>query len=78
MNKFNKKNIIIAQRQSRGTEIDFTKCANNVGGNRFQLVILAAARARQILKTNARREMSELPAAPVTALLEIQQGKFTR
>lgn len=78
MNNFKKLSKLITPRQSRGTEIDFAKCAHQVGGNRFQLVILAAARARQIVKENSRRETPELPAAAVTALLEIQQGKFTR
>ncbi len=78
MTKFKKMIKPTALRQSRGPEIDITKCADNVGGNRFQLVILATARARQILKDKSLREKPELPAATVTALLEIQQGKFTR
>lgn len=73
-----KTTFVTAPRPSRGTDIDFAKCADAIGGNRFQLVILAAALSRKILRDTNRRGLAELPAAPVTALLEIQQGKFTR
>ena len=33
---------------SRGTEIDTDKCVQLSGGNRFNLVIMASARAREL------------------------------
>ena len=36
---------------SRGTEIDTEKCVENAGG-RFDLVIMAAARSREIRRQN--------------------------
>lgn len=30
------------------TEIDVQKCVENVGGNQFQMILVAAARAREI------------------------------
>lgn len=68
--------INLKQKYSRGPELDITKCADNVGGNRFNLVIMAAARAKQILRDKSRRGQQYLPSAPVTALIEIQDGKF--
>ena len=64
---------------SRGTEIDTMKCVENVG-NKFDLVLIAAARAREL-----KRQHRENPFASfgqvhtnVTALLEIQEGKIGR
>jgi DNA-directed RNA polymerase omega subunit len=64
---------------SRGSQIDTTKCVENVE-NKFDLVLIAAARAREI-----KRQHRENPNASfgqihtgVTALLEIQEGKIGR
>jgi DNA-directed RNA polymerase subunit K/omega len=53
---------------SRGPSINTEKCIENVGGNRFNLVLIAAARAREL----ARQDLN----SPVTALLEIQEGRI--
>ncbi len=50
---------------SRTQIIDREKCVKNAGGNQFELVLLAAARARQLQSENT-------DYAPITALLEIQ------
>lgn len=64
---------------SRGTDIDTAKCVEKVG-NKFDLVLIAAARAREI-----KRQHRENPNARfdqihtnVTALLEVQEGKIGR
>lgn len=64
---------------SRGSQIDTNKCVENVE-NKFDLVLIAAARAREI-----KRQHRENPNASfgqihtgVTALLEIQEGKIGR
>lgn len=64
---------------SRGSLIDTTQCVNNVE-NKFDLVLIASARAREI-----KRQHRENPNATfaqvhtnVTALLEIQEGKIGR
>jgi DNA-directed RNA polymerase omega subunit len=60
---------------SRGTLIDTENCVENVGANRFNLVLIAAARAREIRRQNKDSESREHVFANVTALLEIQEGK---
>ena len=64
---------------SRGSQIDTQKCVEQVG-NKFDLVLIAAVRAREI-----KRQHKENPNAAfgqvhtnVTALLEIQEGKIGR
>jgi DNA-directed RNA polymerase omega subunit len=61
---------------SRGTSIDTNQCVENVGGNRFNLVLIAAARARELARQHRHAENKGQLNAPVTALLEIQEGKI--
>ena len=62
---------------SRGTEIDTDLCVKNAGENRYMLVIMAAARAREISR---QYRASENPAhiyPVVKALLEFQTGEIS-
>lgn len=61
---------------SRGVDIDTEKCVQNVGGNRFNLVLIASARAREISQANKNSDRHEHLHTPVTALLEVQEGKI--
>jgi len=61
---------------SRGTSIDTNKCVENVGGNKFDLVLAAAARAREIKRLNRNSKLFEHTHAVVTALLDVQEGKI--
>jgi DNA-directed RNA polymerase omega subunit len=61
---------------SRGTTIDTEQCIENVGGNRFNLVLIAAARAKEIARQHRHAENRWHVNSPVTALLEIQEGKI--
>ena len=63
---------------SRGPSIDTEQCVAQVGGNRFNLVIMAAARAREIARQHKHDEKTTQVNAPVSALLEIQEGKIGR
>lgn len=63
---------------SRGTTIDTEKCVEQVGGNRFNLVLIAAARAREISRQHRYNENKRQVNAPVSALLEIQEGKLNK
>ena len=49
-----------------------------VGGNRFDLVLVAATRARELARQHRHAENRTQLNAPVTALLEIQEGKIGR
>ena len=59
---------------SRGTEIDSRVCADKVGGNQFELVIIAANRAREMVYQN--KDKAKFIKGPVEALIEIQEGKI--
>lgn len=60
---------------SRGPSIDTEACVSNAGGNRFDLVLIAAARAREIRRQHASSDKREHVHSIVTALGEIQEGK---
>ena len=59
---------------SRGTEIDMEKCVEQVGGNRFNLVLIASERARTIRRQNKESVTREHVYSIVTALDDIQRG----
>lgn len=61
---------------SRGPQIDTEKCVENVGMGRFDLVLIAAARAREIKRQHKDSDKREHVHSNVTALLEIQEGKI--
>ena len=60
---------------SRGPDVDTEKCVNNTNGNRFQLVLVAAQRAREI-RRRAVDDSNNTVLPCVSALLEIQEGKI--
>lgn len=62
-----------ARIDSRGTQIDTEKCVINTGG-RFDLVLVAANRAREIKRQNKDSDKRPHVFPIVTALLEIQEG----
>jgi DNA-directed RNA polymerase subunit K/omega len=63
---------------SRGPSIDIEKCVQLSGGNRFDLVIMAAVRCRELARQHRKDEDSSQLDAPITALLEFQAGKIGR
>lgn len=62
---------------SRGPQVDTEKCVQMVG-NRFDLVLIAAARAKEIKYRHKLAERIDHINAPVQALLEIQAGEIGR
>ena len=62
--------------QSRGPELDTDACVENFGGNRFNMVIGAAIRAKEIKRNNRESDRFEHTHPVMTALLEIQDGKL--
>lgn len=60
---------------SRGPDIDTDKCVSNIG-SRYDMVIIAAARAREIRIKNQNSNRREHVFSEVTALLEIQNGEI--
>ena len=68
---------------TQSKDIDVQKCVENVGGNQFELILIAATRAREIAnsRTIAQKANSQLkyPVKIVTsALEEVEQGKIGR
>ena len=59
---------------SRGTTIDMEKCVEAVGGNRFNLVLIASERSREIRRQNKESIKREHIYSIVTALDDIQLG----
>lgn len=55
---------------SRSLELDLTKCVEMAGGNKFDLVLIASQRCREIRRANKLNSIQ----APLTALLDIQKG----
>jgi DNA-directed RNA polymerase subunit K/omega len=64
------------QMSERSTSINTDLCVKNAGGNRFDLVLMASARAREIRRQHASSEKFEHLHTAVTALLEFQDGKL--
>ena len=64
--------------KSRGPELDTQKCVAQVGGSKYDLILIAAARSREI-RDQQRSDGDQVPNhTPVTALLEIQKGQVGR
>ena len=61
---------------SRGSQIDVEKVIRLTGHGRFDMIIQAAQRAREIKQQNRHSQRAEHVHGPVTALLEIQSGKI--
>ena len=59
---------------SRGPGIDTELCVANAGGNRFDLVLIAAARSREISRKHKSDELTTQVNAPVSALYDVQNG----
>ena len=59
---------------SRSSEIDTELCVANAGGNRFNLVIMAVARSREIRRQNKDSMKFEHLHSNITALKDFQDG----
>jgi DNA-directed RNA polymerase omega subunit len=60
---------------SRGPEVDTDMCVANIG-NRYDLVLVAATRAKEIKRQHRDSMKREHVHSNITALLEIQTGKI--
>jgi hypothetical protein len=62
---------------TRGTEVDMEKCVANSGGNRYDMVLVASARGREIRRRNAHSSQVKHLHVAVTTLLEIQNKEIS-
>ena len=60
---------------SRGETIDTEQCVENIG-NRYDLVLVAAQRAKDIKRRNRESHKREHVHSSITALLEVQSGQI--
>ena len=65
---------MIRSKLSRGPQIDTNKCVEMVG-NRYDLVLIAAIRARELARQHRHSQAPHYIYPGVTALLEIQEGE---
>jgi DNA-directed RNA polymerase omega subunit len=63
---------------SRGPTVDTQRCTEQVGGNRFDLVLIATVRTRELSRRHKAAGHTTQFNAPVSALLDIQEGKIGR
>ena len=61
---------------SRGPGIDTEKCVENAGGNKYTMVLIAAARAREIKRQHKESDKREHIFPTITALEELQSGEI--
>ena len=61
---------------SRGPDLNMDECVENSGGNRFDLVLMASARAREIRRQHASSDKFEHTHPVVTALKDFQDKKI--
>jgi DNA-directed RNA polymerase omega subunit len=62
---------------SRGTQIDTEQCVEQVE-NRFDLILIASARARELVRRHKKSGNTAHINPMVTSLLDIQNGKVGR
>ena len=63
------------RKASRGSQVDMEKVIRQSGHGRFDMVIQATQRAREIKQQNKHSTKEEHLHGPVTSLLEIESGK---
>jgi DNA-directed RNA polymerase subunit K/omega len=61
---------------SRGPTIDMEKCLKQAGGNRFNMIIIASARAREIARKHRADSRQDAVYPIVNALRELEEGKY--
>jgi DNA-directed RNA polymerase omega subunit len=61
---------------SRTPQIDIQTCTKNAGGNKYDLILIAAARAREMAQQNKKKGLHHEDPVPVSALLEVQNGEL--
>jgi len=65
----------MARELSRALDLNLEECVKNVGMGRFDLVLIASERAREIRRQNKESNKFEHIHSAMTALIEIQEGK---
>lgn len=62
---------------SRTPQVNRDLCLKNSGGNQYEMILMVAARARELARTAVRNNEYEIDTT-IDAMLELQEGKFGR
>jgi DNA-directed RNA polymerase subunit K/omega len=60
---------------SRTPMVDIERCTENAG-NKYDMILMASARAREISRHHKESQLSSHALPVVTALLELQEGQY--
>jgi DNA-directed RNA polymerase omega subunit len=63
--------------ESRSSLVDTDKCVENIG-SRFDLVLVASARSREISRRNKSSNQLQHRHPNISALLDVQEGRVGR
>jgi DNA-directed RNA polymerase subunit K/omega len=63
-----------ALKQSRTLQLDLEKCVENSGGNRYFMIVMAAARSREIASAHKKSEATHHIYPVMDSLFEFQNG----
>lgn len=63
---------------SRGPTVDMEKCLAQAGGNRYDMIIIAAQRAREIARKHRADERKDAAYPIVNALKQLEAGEYGR
>jgi DNA-directed RNA polymerase subunit K/omega len=61
---------------SRGPDIDMEKCLAQAGGNRYDMIIIASQRAREITRKHRSDERTDAAYPIVNALKQLEAGDY--
>jgi DNA-directed RNA polymerase subunit K/omega len=61
---------------SRGSSLDLEKCVENMGNNRFMLIVLASARVRELASKHRHSTRFEHRHPVMTVLKEVERGEL--
>lgn len=60
---------------SRAPSIDLEKCVEQAGGNRYEMILMASARVRELRRQQAHSDKYQYIYPIITSLLDMQDGK---
>jgi DNA-directed RNA polymerase subunit K/omega len=63
---------------SRGPEVDMEQCLQQAGGNRYEMIIIASQRAREIARKHRVDERKDAPYPVVNALKQLESKEYGR
>jgi len=69
------KGSMMARELSRGPTLNMEKIITNAGGNKYDMILIAAAKGREIARKHLHSRSTEYCSPSVQALLDLQNTK---